>query len=229
MKPRGFLLPVMHAAAENGPQFIYAMSMQNHGHYSYKRYDSLDCPVATGLSGTADLEYNSYLQGIIDADKSLKIVVDYIKGARKPTMLVFFGDHLPGFTHLYAETGLEQRITTDFLFGHTTTAVWYANFPLPPINDPAVSMMYVPLLLAQAARIQMSPYYHLMDGIRSRYPGYTGTKRFDAAGQAISPTAETKAQDDACRMIQYDAYFGKKYADRYHHVGLLPDIGHTTE
>ncbi|MBN1577545.1 MAG: LTA synthase family protein [Chitinispirillaceae bacterium] len=209
---------VNHADSGSGPCFIFALSMQNHGHYSYKRYDSLDCPVTTGLSATADLEYNTYLQGIIDADKSLKIIVDYIKKTSKPTLLVFFGDHLPGFTHVYRETGYEQRMNEDTISRYTTTAVWFANFPLKKTGDKTISMVYLPLLLSRQAGIAVPPYYRLLDGIGSAYPIFTGEKRIDAAGRAVEPTALTKAQDDACRMLVYDALLGKGYAERYHRV-----------
>jgi phosphoglycerol transferase MdoB-like AlkP superfamily enzyme len=208
---------VTQAAGSKGPKFIFALSMQNHGHYGYKRYDTLDCPVATGLSNTADLEYNTYLQGLIDADKSLKIVSSYVKKAKKPTLLIFFGDHLPGFTNVYEETGLEKRFGSEPLLRYRTTAVWQANFPLPPMNDSIISMIYLPLLLAKQAGLKLSDYYRLLDNVRAEYPIYTGTKRLTPDGRTIAPTAATRVQDNALRMLLYDSFFGKNYASRYFH------------
>jgi phosphoglycerol transferase MdoB-like AlkP superfamily enzyme len=214
---------IRHAASQKGPIFIFAISMQNHGHYSYKRYDSLDCPVATGLSATAELEYNSYLQGIIDADKSLKQIVDYVKKATKPTIMFFFGDHLPGFTNLYDETGYRQAMDRDTIKAYTQTAVWYANFKPPAIKDTVISMVFLPLLVARETGIEIPLYYRFLDGIKSRYPVFTPAGRLDTAGCPVSSTEETKAEDEACRMILYDAIFGKQYAERHHHLPEAPD------
>lgn len=37
----------------------------------------------------------SYAQGVYDADKQLRKLYDYINTLEEPTMLIFYGDHLP--------------------------------------------------------------------------------------------------------------------------------------
>ncbi|MBN1308055.1 MAG: LTA synthase family protein [Chitinispirillaceae bacterium] len=206
------------AAAHEEPHFIFALSMQNHGHYTYKRYDVLDCPVATGLSATADLEYNTFLQGIIDGDKSLKIIVEYVNKASKPTLLFFFGDHLPGFTHLYKESGYDRIMADNLLNAYMTTAVWHANFPLPPVKDRILAMVYFPLTVSRLAGIEIPAYYHVLEGVKQRSPLFSKGQRSGVAERIIPPMTETKEHDAALRMILYDALFGKQFADRYHHI-----------
>lgn len=210
---------VKYSAADTAPRFIFALSMQNHGPYTYERYPVLDKPIKTGLSPSADREYNTFLQGIIDADKSLKIIIDYVKKSHKPILLLFFGDHLPGFIHVFKETEYEQMMNRNTLCRYTTTALWYANFPLPQQSDTVISMVYLPLLIARYARIAIPPYYRFLDNIRSEYPIFTGDKRIDPlTGRAITPTPHSRMQDRACSILIYDALFGKGFAEQYHHV-----------
>ncbi len=215
---------VRYSSEDTVPRFIFALSMQNHGHYCYKRYSALDCPVQTGLSSSADLEYNSYLQGLIDADRSLGIVIDYIKKAKRPILLIFFGDHLPGFTHVYKETGYDSIMNKNPLLRYTTTSLWFANFPLLQKTDSIVSMVYLPLLISREAEIEIPAYYRFLDIVHSEYPIFLGNKRFDANGGKIPSTAHTRLQDDAFRILIYDALFGKRFADIYHHIERKNDL-----
>lgn len=76
--------------------FNFAVTIQNHGPY---------IPTDTGkeklvkrLDGMTDTEYftlENYAQGLKDADDFLKTIKDYIESIDKPTVVVFFGDHLP--------------------------------------------------------------------------------------------------------------------------------------
>ena len=51
---------------------------------------------ATGnLSAQAKSILETYTQGAHDADQSLQMMIDHFKDSDEPTMIVFYGDHLP--------------------------------------------------------------------------------------------------------------------------------------
>jgi len=205
--------------ADEKPQFIFALSMQNHGHYGYKRYDSLECPVETGLGSVADREYNTYFQGLMDADKSLRMITRYIDTTSRPSLLFFFGDHKPGFTDVYRETGYDTVMLTDTLCRYTVSGVWYSNFPLKPLEDTIVSMIYLPLLIAGRSGISLPRYYtDFLDSLRIRYPVFTGKNRTDRRSATFSQRRQIDTAQAMFRMVVYDALLGKNYSAPYHRI-----------
>jgi phosphoglycerol transferase MdoB-like AlkP superfamily enzyme len=193
-----------------GPQFIFALSMQNHGPYDEERYDSLDCRVATGLSDAADREYNTYLQGITDADRSLLQLTRYIRKVSRPTLLLFSGDHLPGFTHVYRESGYEKPVRDGQPWAFASRGVWFANFPLAPQQDTAISMYYLPLAVARQAHLTLPPWYRFLDSLRTRTP-----VRIRKQHSARHPEMEERSPE---WLLIYDVLFGKGYSQRYQQV-----------
>lgn len=213
---------VISTASANGqPDFIFAISMQNHGPYDLKRYDTLDCPLTTKLSSVADNELNTYVQGLIDADKALKQIAHYIDTTKTPTLLLFFGDHLPGFLSLYDETGYKEKTVTDLIWSHTTSSVWYANYPLKTLPDSMVSMSFLPLFITQLAGVKIPAYYQFLEELRQTKPLFT----FPGGGEMAAITEDTSMIRDTLseysRLCVYDVLFGKQYASRYLHVNYV--------
>lgn len=205
---------ISEASASGKPDFVFAISMQNHGPYDCKRYDTLDCEIKTGLSHKADFELNSYVQGLIDADKSLKQIMRYIDTTRQPTMVVFFGDHLPGFTNYYQESGIQEQIKSNPEWSYTTTAVWYSNFKMKPLTDSIVNMFYLPLLVAKQASLDIPDYYRLLDTLKSEFPVLKNVPR-DSANFSERDSLLCKRRTD-CWLCVYDALLGKSYSGKYH-------------
>ena len=53
------------------------------------------------FSSSAREEYSRYAYHIADADQELGRLWDYLKRRGRPFVLVFYGDHLPGFEYVY--------------------------------------------------------------------------------------------------------------------------------
>ncbi|MBU5669872.1 LTA synthase family protein [Peptoniphilus sp. MSJ-1] len=81
------------------PVFEYAVDIQNHGPYYYDKYegDMHTLPYESNmiLSEDAANNFGVYFLGIKDMDKMLGEVYDMINSIEEPTIMVFYGDHLP--------------------------------------------------------------------------------------------------------------------------------------
>ncbi|MTI48892.1 MAG: LTA synthase family protein [Firmicutes bacterium] len=88
---------IQEIESTDDPLFLFAVTMQNHGPYNDDRYEDygLDVDVKNNLDNESMQILRTYSQGIYDADKALGKLVDYIDKQKKPTMVLFFGDHLP--------------------------------------------------------------------------------------------------------------------------------------
>lgn len=86
-------------ALENSdePIFSYGLDIQNHGPYFYDKYGkNLPYQCKVTLSEEAANNFGSYFLGVKDMDIMLGEVYDMIMSLDEPTIMVFYGDHLPG-------------------------------------------------------------------------------------------------------------------------------------
>lgn len=84
----------------DSPLFSFTVTIQNHGPYE-KKYGSLPTNFSTDvpLDETQTDLLTQYFQGIIDADEQLGRLKEYAEHSDEPIVLVYFGDHLPGFSN----------------------------------------------------------------------------------------------------------------------------------
>ncbi|EKE26167.1 MAG: sulfatase [uncultured bacterium (gcode 4)] len=83
---------------QDKPNFIFGISMQNHFSYEWEKYkkDEINVEVNSDklLSEKNRKILTNYTQWISDADKSLEKLISYLKSREKPTIVLFFWDHL---------------------------------------------------------------------------------------------------------------------------------------
>ncbi len=117
------------------PQFLFGVTIQNHQTYIYEKYPDLSpaAPTAATLSPEATENLAVYLRGVKDTAAMLSELADYLDQQETPTLLVFFGDHLPNLGQnfqAYRELGLPigQKDTPQHtLDSYKTPFLIYAN------------------------------------------------------------------------------------------------------
>ena len=91
------------------PFFFFAVTLQGHGPYEPNRYPDathkVDAPVSEWSKGSIV----SYAEGVSDADRGLKRLIDWASKRKRKTMIAFFGDHLPPLGPVYVETGFMKE------------------------------------------------------------------------------------------------------------------------
>lgn len=154
------------------PNFIFGITMENH--QAYKKSEPSDIIVDVKnekLSQDVLDSVVTYTQGVYYADLSLKKLVDYIDSREKPTVLLFFGDHLPtlgGYNGAYrmagnvTESGNYTQEDYDFLY--STPYLVYSNYgaDLSVFEDGKISTYYMLSLLADCTKTQKTPYMNYL-------------------------------------------------------------------
>jgi phosphoglycerol transferase MdoB-like AlkP superfamily enzyme len=101
---------MLSALADDGPpQLVFGISIENHGPYRHvplgpeqkKQRDGIAVPAGLDKAGTRTLQ--TYLLHQRDADTELGRLADTLAKRSRPTLLVFYGDHLPGLESGYAD------------------------------------------------------------------------------------------------------------------------------
>lgn len=89
-----------HIKEKDTPLFSFTVTIQNHGPYE-KKYGTLPANFSTDvpLDATQTDLLTQYFQGILDADEQIGRLKEYAENSDEPIVLVYFGDHLPGFSN----------------------------------------------------------------------------------------------------------------------------------
>lgn len=94
------------------PRFLFAISMENHGPFDWR--PNLDParlaaqPMPDGLDEGGRLWFRNYLYLLEDADHELGRLADALRTRRRRTLLLFYGDHLPGLAPVYYQLGFKD-------------------------------------------------------------------------------------------------------------------------
>ncbi len=90
---------------ESGSQFIFDVTIQNHGGYDVGTIPEDEMVSITLPDGTESSELNEYASSIQHSDADLSYFVEQLYSLDRPVLLCFFGDHHPEIsTWLYEDT-----------------------------------------------------------------------------------------------------------------------------
>ena len=165
-------------AEETGePLFLFGISMQNHWPYHESRYGDmvLDVTVKSPKLGPEEIGImNTFLQGVFDADRELGRLIDFVDGRHTPTIVVFFGDHLPllgisdlrifeklGFLSIQNEWEWNLQDTQNMFTSHYL--VW-TNFEHGRECFGTVSAFLLGALVAEVSGICLNRYFTYLLG-----------------------------------------------------------------
>ncbi|RCS29223.1 LTA synthase family protein [Rhodanobacter denitrificans] len=100
---------IMAQLKDHGPpQFIFAISIEAHGPYDVEPAHAAErdaIPVPAGIEGRDKLELQTYLYHLKHADAELGRLVELLAQRQRPSVVLFYGDHLPALSNSYRTTG----------------------------------------------------------------------------------------------------------------------------
>jgi phosphoglycerol transferase MdoB-like AlkP superfamily enzyme len=173
---------VLDELADDGPpQFLFAVSMENHGPFDWR--PNLDAerlgklPMPEQLDAGGRLWFGNYLYLLDDADRELGRLADALAKRERRTLLLFYGDHLPGLAPVYFQLGFDDGRPAD-----KQPVPWLlfdsAN-PRQQRRDAQAWML--PALLLDAAGIRDDAYFNLLASL-ARSPDFDADDPATAAG-----------------------------------------------
>jgi phosphoglycerol transferase MdoB-like AlkP superfamily enzyme len=207
-----------------GPAFIFAVTMQNHGPYSEKRYSDKEISVKGNLSSQAKGILETYAQGLCDADGSLRMLIDQINQLGEPTAILFLGDHLPylGKDYLvYKQTGYIEESETkwsvdDNLKMKSVPFVIWSNYGVNVQPEVKMSSQFLGNYLLDLAEVEDNFIFNFTRNFADKLPIYGKNVNMDLDNRSLNPLPNylQKLEQDYW-LIQYDILFGEHYYNDY--------------
>ncbi|WP_430233564.1 LTA synthase family protein [Paraburkholderia tropica] len=93
-------------AGTSKPQFIFAMTMENHGPLHLERVEAGEAANYHSLGeDPAWRDLTAYLRHVANADAMIGRLLAYLRARGRDTVLCFYGDHVPALPHVFDQLG----------------------------------------------------------------------------------------------------------------------------
>jgi phosphoglycerol transferase MdoB-like AlkP superfamily enzyme len=200
---------VRSVARAREPLFVNLVTMQNHIPYR-DRYDD-PVPVTDEEGEPVSAETGQYLRGLSHTDAAVRGLLRGLARLDEPTVVVFYGDHLPG---TYPDVVL--RANPRLALHRTPFFVW-SSFAAPDLPQPLTSPTHFVDLALERADATLSPYHALLHELRQQVPAMDAGMMFGPTGERLVPgrlpAAARRVLRDY-RLVQYDLSVGERHAAR---------------
>lgn len=229
--------------------FAYVTTIQNHMSYDYGKYG--DGYTFKKVYTDKEVSYDNraylpvYMEGIYDADASLKKMTDYFSQREEPVVLVFFGDHFPALgadREVYKELDLPMADETGnssddpFCAYEPPYLVWANDSAAEELDfektvksldlpeDGIISANYLgAVLLELTGRGEEDSFFQYLNEMRRELPVVSGGRYKDAAGNIITKLSED--QKELVSKLQRWSYYRLTNQYRASKGGLIIDEG----
>jgi phosphoglycerol transferase MdoB-like AlkP superfamily enzyme len=192
----------------SGPDMIFANTMENHFHYWPGKFNENTIQVE-GVSGNAKGFLETLAQGINSADRMLLKLVDHFSQSGEPTVLVFFGDHLPALGDEYSGYIDSKYISgpndPDFLTKMYRTPFLVWNNYLPENKEELyMSPSFLGPYILDQAKLKGTYYTEYLKQLYAKYPVIPPK---DYYAKMNINEADLKDYE----KLQYDIIFGEQH------------------
>jgi phosphoglycerol transferase MdoB-like AlkP superfamily enzyme len=210
---------IRQADAIEEPFFFFTVTLQGHGPYAPNRYPDATHTVSSAASEATNGSIQAYAEGASDADKGLKRLVEWAAKRERPTVIAFFGDHLPPLGPAYVDTGFmeanvaKRRAPLDEMIEqHDTPLVIWSNRDGAVKDLGSISPAFLPLQVLKTAGIEHPYYTEFLGKMHEDYRVIDRNMLISKDGTGTPDWTRANRIDPALRdfrYLQHDLMFGK--------------------
>ncbi len=210
-------------SSEENPVFIHAVTMQNHTTYDRSRYPEGELVRVTespaGIPDSTIGQLEDCATGIYEMDAALGRLTDYLRTVEKPTILVFWGDHMnpmsDGFK-MFEDTGFIGRGETASPSLYQTPLLIWSNQGGEATQLGTVATYNLSPVVMNLFGLEKPKYFDFlsqqMGVLRASNKGYVVNPDGSIIENSLSP--EKRESLNRHWMLQYDALFGENYQNQ---------------
>lgn len=205
---------IQNSESLKNPFFIFAITMQNHQPFTTPLDPEMK--ITSGdLSEASTDKMLGYLSGLQDADESLLELIQSLEKSSGPTLLIYFGDHLPAMPTVYSETEYFKNSKNPFAQYTVPALIWSNHKLIPPMQNK--SIFYLGQYILKLAGIQPPLHFQFLGELSENYPVISYEITQDGQGALLTTHELIYANAGARNMIQnywilqHDLIFGEQH------------------
>ena len=204
------------------PIFLYGITMENHYPFEKNKFQEPDKIKAESdfLNQKQIESLESYLHGINDADRELKRLTDYLKNFAEPSIVIFFGDHLPilnnsGYEFFYDIKYISDKDNSkwkaeDFYKMYTTPYLIWNNFDNKNINLGDISPYFLSNYILDYLDFEKPLEFKFMNVIYQKICALKENLCIDKNGKKFDAMPDRNLENMYFNL-QYDSVFGENF------------------
>jgi phosphoglycerol transferase MdoB-like AlkP superfamily enzyme len=211
---------IIHATDQSdGPDFVFANTMENHFHFFPGKFPKNTFDVTGNMSPSSQGMLETLAQGISASDKMLKELVEYYEKKGEPTIIAFWGDHLPALGDDYA-TYIDTKYISgkddpDFLKKmYSVPLVVWNNFDHERKDTLNISPSFLGPYLIELSKQQGSYYTDYLSQLSKKIPVIPPKDHYEAMH-----INEQDLKD--YETLQYDIIFGDRHAYKDYKIPII--------
>lgn len=203
----------------DGPDFVFANTMENHFHFFPGKFPKNTIDVTGNISPSSQGMLETLAQGINSADNMLKELVEYYEKKGEPTIIAFWGDHLPALGDDYA-TYIDTKYISgkddpDFLKKmYSVPLVVWNNFDQGRKDTLNISPSFLGPYLIELSKQQGSFYTDYLSQLSKKIPVLPPKDHYEAMN-----INEQDLKD--YETLQYDIIFGDRHAYKDYKIPII--------
>ncbi len=200
---------VRELKASAAPVFLHLVTMQNHFPFT-KGLNGPNTIAVNGVQAEYKDELETYFQDTKLTDEALVFLQQELKTIERPTIAVFWGDHLPALSAgIYSEAGWD----TEPRLKHETKLMILANFDIGNSPLGTLSPAFLGPAVFRLSGQAMPAYYKLLEQVRAEIPGLSKSVLIGTSGPLTGLTEEQQKLLDDYRLVEYDMLEGENYSE----------------
>ncbi|AIQ63997.1 hypothetical protein PSTEL_13775 [Paenibacillus stellifer] len=216
MTPNGYIsdmAAVKEAVKElknsDQPTFLHLVTMQNHFPFT-KGLNGPTTVTVDGVAAERKDELETYVQDTKLTDQALAYLAEQLKTIERPTIVVFWGDHLPALSSdIYTQAGWDKSPREK----HETKLVYLANFDIGKDPVGTMSPAFIGPEVFRMTGQEMPVYYKLLNEVRQQLPGLSKNVLTGASDDVLTGLSASQQELlNDYRLVEYDMLEGDDYA-----------------
>ncbi len=176
------IIELMEEKKSGKPQFIFNITIQNHGSYGYEGDDFEEVEFCKGASK----DINQYLTVAHESDKAFEELITYFEKYPEDTIILMFGDHQPAldmpYTKLFADPANEVEVHES---KYTVPYVMWANYDVDWEEHEITSLNYLSAILKRNAGLPADSWDMFRMNLMKQYPAINSYGVVDANGSYL--------------------------------------------
>lgn len=199
---------VRELQAADKPTFLHLVTMQNHFPFT-KGPNGPNTITVGGVAPEQKDELETYVQDTKLTDEALAYLTEQLKTIKRPTVVVFWGDHLPALSAgIYTQAGWDSNPRLK----HETKLLYIANFDIGKQSVGTLSPAFIGPTVFELTGQPLPTYYKLLEKVKSELPGLSKNVLIGSTGVVSGLTDDQQALLNDYRMVEYDLLEGDQYA-----------------
>ena len=225
-----FVLNKLKSNDTGKPLFLFGITMQNHGGYTYE---------GPNYSQTIWLDRDSYeeeykkapqyLTCLKETDDAVQYLLRELRYYEEDTIVLMFGDHHPSLGNGFYEDlyGKEFETLDEEVLRYTIPFFIWANFDIEEAEVEGTSINYLSRYLLEAAGIDLPPYYQFLKEMEEYIPAVSA-KGYYSKSQGKYLTVDEASGTEAdwlneYAITQYNNLFDEKNRNETFFGQYLPE------